>query len=71
MRLRMPDSTIGFVVLKAFPFGQSLDYSFTDMNFFKSGTTFVGLQNYITAFTITKITKALIKIGRASCRERV
>ena len=51
---------IGFVVFKAFPFGQSLYYSFTDMNFFKSGTTFVGLQNYITAFTTTKITKALI-----------
>ena len=32
---------IGFVVFKAFPFGQSLYYSFTDMNFFKSGTTFV------------------------------
>jgi oligogalacturonide transport system permease protein len=46
---------IGFVVFKAFPFGQSLYYSFTDMNFFKSGTTFVGLQNYITAFTTTKI----------------
>ena len=26
---------IGFVVFKAFPFGQSLYYSFTDMNFFK------------------------------------
>ena len=51
---------IGFVVFKAVPFGQSLYYSFTDMNFFKSGTTFVGLQNYITAFTTTKITKALI-----------
>ena len=51
---------IGFVVFKAFPFGQSLYYSFTDMNFFKSGTTFVGLQNYITAFTTPKITKALI-----------
>ena len=51
---------IGFVVFKAIPFGQSLYYSFTDMNFFKSGTAFVGLQNYITAFTTTKITKALI-----------
>ena len=46
---------IGFVVFKAFPFGQSLYYSFTDMNFFKSGTTFVGLQNYITAFTTTPL----------------
>ena len=34
---------IGFVVFKAVPFGQSLYYSFTDMNFFKSGTQFVGL----------------------------
>ena len=51
---------IGFLVFKAFPFGQSLYYSFTDMNFFKSGTQFVGLANYITAFTTTKITKALI-----------
>ena len=51
---------IGFVVFKAVPFGQSLYYSFTDMNFFESGTKFVGLANYITAFTTTKITKALI-----------
>ena len=51
---------IGFVVFKAVPFGQSLYYSFTDMNFFKSGTQFVGLVNYITAFTTTKITKALM-----------
>ena len=51
---------IGFLVFKAFPFGQSLYYSFTDMNFFKDGTSFVGLANYITAFTTRKITKALI-----------
>ena len=51
---------IGFVVFKAVPFGQSLYYSFTDMNFFESGTKFVGLANYITAFTTTKITKALL-----------
>ena len=51
---------IGFVVFKAFPFGQSLYYSFTDMNFFKDGTSFVGLANYITAFHTRKITKALI-----------
>ena len=51
---------IGFVVFKAIPFGQSLYYSFTDMNFFKSGTQFVGLAHYITAFTTTKITKALL-----------
>ena len=41
---------IGFLVFKAFPFGQSLYYSFTDMNFFKSGTQFVGL-----AITIEQI----------------
>ena len=51
---------IGFLVFKAFPFGQSLYYSFTDMNFFKDGTSFVGLANYITAFHTRKITKALI-----------
>ena len=49
---------IGFLVFKAFPFGQSLYYSFTDMNFFKDGTSFVGLANYITAFHARKITKA-------------
>ena len=32
---------IGFLVFKAFPFGQSLYYSFTDMNFFKGNTNFV------------------------------
>ena len=48
---------IGFLVFKAFPFGQSLYYSFTDMNFFKDGTSFVGLANYITAFHTRKITK--------------
>ena len=51
---------IGFIVFKAIPFGQSLYYSFTDMNFFKDGTSFVGLANYITAFHTRKITKALI-----------
>ena len=51
---------IGFVVFKAFPFGQSLYYSFTDMNFFNTTINWVGLQNYITACTTPKITKALI-----------
>ena len=51
---------IGFLVFKAFPFGQSLYYSFTDMNFFKGDTNFVALANYITAFHTKKITKALI-----------
>ena len=50
---------IGFVVFKAIPFGQSLYYSFTDMNFFE-GIHEYGLMNYATAFTNAKITKALI-----------
>lgn len=50
---------IGFVVFKAIPFGQSLYYSFTDMNFF-NGIHEYGTMNYITAFTDAKITKALI-----------
>jgi len=50
---------IGFVVFKAVPFGQSLYYSFTDMNFF-NGISEYGLMNYIDAFTTSRITKALI-----------
>ena len=50
---------IGFVVFKAIPFGQSLFYSFTDMNFF-NGISEYGLMNYIDAFTTSRITKALI-----------
>lgn len=50
---------IGFVVFKAIPFGQSLYYSFTDMNFF-NGITQYGVMNYVEAFTNTRITKALI-----------
>ena len=50
---------IGFIVFKAIPFGQSLFYSFTDMNFF-SGISEYGLMNYIDAFTTNRITKALI-----------
>ena len=50
---------IGFVVFKAVPFGQSLYYSFTDMNFF-SGISEYGIMNYVDAFSNTKITKALI-----------
>ena len=49
----------GFIVFKAIPFGQSLVYSFTDMNFF-SGISEYGLINYIDAFTTNRITKALI-----------
>ena len=50
---------IGFVVFKAIPFGQSLYYSFTDMNFF-NGISEYGLMNYIDAFTNDRITKSLI-----------
>ena len=50
---------IGFVVFKAVPFGQSLYYSFTDMNFF-NGISEYGLMNYIDAFTNDRITKSLI-----------
>ena len=50
---------IGFVVFKAIPFGQSLYYSFTDMNFF-NGIHQYGVMNYVTAFSDAKITKALI-----------
>lgn len=47
------------MVFKAIPFGQSLFYSFTDMNFF-SGISQYGVMNYVDAFTNTRITKALI-----------
>ena len=50
---------IGFIVFKAIPFGQSLYYSFTDMDFF-NGIHQYGIMNYVDAFTTPKITKALI-----------
>ncbi len=50
---------IGFLVFKAIPFGQSLYYSFTDMNFF-TGITQYGIMNYTKAFTTSSITKALV-----------
>ena len=37
---------IGFVVFKAIPFGQSLYYSFTDMDFF-NGIHQYGIMNYV------------------------
>ena len=40
---------IGFVVFKAIPFGQSLYYSFTDMDFF-NGIHQYGIMNYVDAF---------------------
>ena len=50
---------IGFIVFKAIPFGQSLYYSFTDMNFF-NGILQYGVMNYVTAFSDAKVTKALV-----------
>ena len=47
---------IGFVVFKAIPFGQSLYYSFTDMDFF-NGIHQYGIMNYVDAFSTPKITK--------------
>ena len=57
---------IGFVVFKAIPFGQSLYYSFTDMNFF-NGIHEYGVMNYVTAFSDAKITKALITTFMLPC----
>ena len=50
---------IGFVVFKAIPFGQSLYYSFTDMNFFE-GIHEYGLMNYIYIFTNKKTLTSFI-----------
>lgn len=49
---------IGFLIFKAYPFLSSLYYSFTDWNLFKGGQ-WIGLQNYVTAFTNPKTVKAL------------
>lgn len=49
---------IGFLVFKAYPFISSLYYSFTDWNLFKGGS-WIGLQNYIEAFSTTKNLRAL------------
>ena len=50
---------IGFCIFKLYPFVSSLVYSFTDYDLFKGAQHFVGLQNYIAAFTKTKNVKAL------------
>lgn len=50
---------IGFCVFKLYPFISSLVYSFTDYDLFKGVQNFVGLQNYIDAFTKSKNVKAL------------
>ncbi len=49
---------IGFLIFKAYPFLSSLYYSFTDWNLFKGGS-WIGIQNYVTAFTTAKNLKAL------------
>ena len=56
---------IGFLVFKAYPFGLSLFYSFTDMNLF-NGISEYGLMNYIEIFNTAKITKALIVTAKYS-----
>ena len=50
---------IGFCIFKLYPFISSLCYSFTDYDLFKGAQHFVGLQNYIDAFTKSKNLKAL------------
>lgn len=50
---------IGFCVFKLYPFISSLVYSFTDYDLFKGVQNFVGIQNYIDAFTKSKNVKAL------------
>ena len=49
---------IGFLVFKAYPFISSLYYSFTDWNLFKGGS-WIGVKNYVEAFTTTKNLRAL------------
>ena len=49
---------IGFLIFKAYPFISSLYYSFTDWNLFKGGS-WIGVQNYVNAFTNAKNVKAL------------
>ena len=43
---------IGFIVFKAIPFGQSLYYSFTDMNFF-NGTVMKAYLKVVTRALVT------------------
>jgi len=49
---------IGFFVFKLYPFGSSLNYSFTDYGL-HSKTTEYGIMNYLNIFTDTKILKSL------------
>lgn len=45
---------IGFLVFKCYPFFMSLVYSFTDYSLFKTGTEFIGFDNYIKIFETKK-----------------
>lgn len=45
---------IGFMIFKFYPFIMSLFYSFTDYSLFKTGTEFVGLENYMDIFHTKK-----------------
>lgn len=49
---------IGFLIFKVYPFLSSLYYSFTDWNLFRGGS-WIGIQNYVTAFTTNKNLQAL------------
>lgn len=49
---------IGFILFKAYPFFSSLYYSFTDWDLFKGGS-WIGIRNYVAAFTKTKNLQAL------------
>lgn len=49
---------IGFLIFKVYPFASSLYYSFTDWNLFTGGK-WIGIQNYVTAFTTKKNLQAL------------
>ena len=49
---------IGFFAFKFYPFLFSLYYSLTNYNLFKSGTQFIGLQNYESILKTSKYMKA-------------
>ena len=79
-------TTIGLIVLNIIPIFQTIYQSFFKTGDFGKGNIFIGLQNYQKVFADKEIWQALIntfkyaivevpfsivKIGRASCRERV
>ncbi len=51
---------IGFFAFKFYPFLSSLYYSMTNYNLFKSGTQFVGLQNYQAILDTSKYVKSFV-----------